>query len=80
MAKYSQVKIEMVKPPGTEYIVYWDQSKHDHGKDTAAGKAAMEGLAKHLKVQVSELNYRSGSFQSNQSSAPNGKNVFELST
>ncbi len=75
---YSVVKIELKKPPGTEYKVYWDMKKHNHGADTAAGTAAVKWLAGHINVPVADLNYRSGSFQSNQSSAPSGKNVYEM--
>jgi hypothetical protein len=78
MAKYSVVKIELKDPPGTEYKVYWDQSKHDHNTSTTAGTFAMQQLAAHLHTTVPKLNYRSGSFQSNQSSAPTGANIFQI--
>jgi len=78
MAKYSIVKIEHTDPPGTEYRVFWNQAKHDHGASTATGTWAMSALAAHLGVQATKLNYRAGSFQSNQSSAPTGKNTFEI--
>jgi hypothetical protein len=78
MAKYSIVKIALKDPPGTEYKVYWNQAKHNHNASTAAGTFAMGKLATHLHTTVAKLNYRSGSFQSNQSSAPSGSNTYEI--
>jgi hypothetical protein len=78
MAKYSIVKIELKVAPGTEYKVYWNQAKHDHGASTAAGTWAMQQLATHLARPVTQLNYRTGSFMSNQSSPPSGANTFEI--
>lgn len=79
MAKYSIVKIALKDPPGTEYKVYWDQSKHNHDSSTAAGTFAMQQLATHLHTTVPKLDYRKNSFQSNQSSPPSGANVFHIS-
>ena len=78
MAKYSIVKIALKVAPGTEYKVYWDQSTHNHGASTATGTWAMQQLAAHLGRPVTDLDYRAGSFQSNQSSPPTGANLFEI--
>lgn len=78
MAKYSVVKIALKDPPGTEYKVYWDQAKHNHNSSTAAGTFAMAQLATHLHTTVAKLDYRAGSFQSNQSSPPSGGKTFAI--
>lgn len=78
MAKYSIVKIALKDPPGTEYKVYWSESKHNHAKSTATGTWAMGKLAEHLHTTVPKLDYRASSFQSAQSSAPSGSNTFEI--
>ena len=78
MPKYSIVKIALKAPPGTEYKVYWNQSKHNHQASTETGKWAVQSLAAHLGVNVDDLDYRPGSFQSNQSSPPLGNNTFEI--
>ena len=75
MAKYSIVKIAH---GAKEYKVYWNQAKHNHNASTAAGTFAVQKLAAHLHVQTTALEYRSGSFQSNQSSPPTGANTFEV--
>lgn len=79
MAKYSIVKIALKAPPGTEYKVYWSQSKHDHNASVATGTWAVGQLAAHLNVATTALDYRAKSFESNQSAAPTGKNIFEVS-
>jgi hypothetical protein len=77
MAKFSIVNIEHTST-GVIYKVYWNQSKHNHGASVATGTWAMTALAAHLGGLVTDLNYRSSSFQSNQSREPTGANVFEI--
>jgi len=78
MPKYSIVKIELNVPPGTEYKVYWNQAKHNHDASTATGTWAMTALAANIGVPITSLTYRPKSFQSNQSSPPEGNNTFEV--
>jgi hypothetical protein len=76
MAKYSVVKITR-KSNGTEYRVYWNQDKHDHGANVAAGTYAMTQLAAVLGCGVADLEYRQNSFRSNQPE-PTGNNIVEI--